>query len=108
MITSIPLSALELGLGFQRYEEISRNIGRIGLIPKEARQRIIDMANEKLSNKTKTLGLALIKDMAYDKSVYQLAGLDYSEGPPEEEGLFITAVADYLLRDISDFFHKTL
>ena len=99
MITSIPASALELGIDFQEYEKISRNIRRIRLIPKEARQRILDMANEKLCNKTRTLGLALIKDMAYDRIVYRLAGLSYADGPPERGGLFITSLADHLLRN---------
>ena len=84
MITSMPVSALELGIGFQEYEKISRNIGRIKLIQKEARQRILDMANERLCNKTRTLGLALMKDMAYDKQVYTLAGLSYADGPQKE------------------------
>lgn len=99
MITLIPASALELGIGFQEYEEISRNIRRIKLIPKEARQGILDRANEKLCDRTRTLCLNLMEDMAYDRRVYALAEIDYANGPPEGEGLFITSLADHLLRN---------
>ena len=36
--------------------------------------------------------------MAYDKGIYELAELKYHLGPPENEKLFISAIADYLLR----------
>ena len=36
--------------------------------------------------------------MAYDQGIYELAELKYYEGPPVGEKLFITSIADYLLR----------
>ena len=101
MITSIPKSALKLGIGFQEYRELSENIHRISLIHRNARQRILDQANKELSDKINPM-LALIRDLADDREVYKIAELSYANGPPEGEGLFITAVADYLLR------HKNL
>lgn len=36
--------------------------------------------------------------MAYDRQVYRIAKLKYSQGPRIGEDLFTTAIADYLLR----------
>ena len=37
--------------------------------------------------------------MGYDRGVYKIAEIPYSQGPPIGEKLFTTAVADYLLRE---------
>ena len=67
-------------------------------ISKPARQRILDRANKELSAELRTQTLPLIEKMAYDREVYKEAGLNYALGPPQGEGLFVTALADYLLR----------
>jgi len=98
MINSIPALALELGIGFKEYEEVANNIKRISLIPKFARQRIIERADKKFSCKLKHNITNLVWLMADDREVYKIAELKYSDGPPKNENLFTTALVDYLLR----------
>jgi hypothetical protein len=98
MLTSIPVTALELGIDFQGYEELARNIARMNCISERARQERINQANTELSERTKVLALQLIQEMAEDREVYQFAELKYWRGPPEGKALFSSAVADYLLR----------
>lgn len=98
MITSIPLSALKLRIDFQGYRELSENIHRVSLISKDERQRILEIADKELSSKVQSCVFDLQYDMAYDKEVYKIAGLNYGGGPPKGEKLFITAIADYLLK----------
>ena len=99
MIESIPLSALELGIDHERYEELARNIGRMRLINPEKRQRILEDANEKLPKDIFSKAQRLITDLSYDRGVFKIAEIPYHKGPPVGENLFTTAVADYLLRE---------
>ena len=95
---SIPKSALNLMLGFKEYEEIARNINRISLISMESRKEILRKGDETFSHGLIERIFRLQEDMAYDREVYRLAGLDYSRGPPEGEQLFISGIVDYLVR----------
>jgi len=98
MITSIPLSAFKLGIDFQGYKELAENIHRMSLISRDKRQGILEIADKELSRKVQGCIFDLQYDMASDREVYKIAGLNYANGPPEGEKLFITAIADYLLR----------
>jgi hypothetical protein len=95
---TIPVAAVRLGINFDTYEDVARNIIRMKAVSKLTRQEIIDRANNKSSLDTRLLALILIENMADDREVYKLAELDYGRGPPEGEALFTTAVVDYLLR----------
>lgn len=99
MVTSMPPPVSKLGLSLEDYFNIAKNIGIVSLLSKDARQKILDRANEELSAELRRKSKPLIEKMAYDRQVYEIAGLNYAKGPPEGEGLFITAVADYLLRN---------
>ena len=98
MINSIPLSALKLRIDFQGYRKLSENIHRMSLISKNERQKILEIADKELSSKVQSCAFDLQYDMADDREVYKIAGLSYANGPPEREKLFITAIADYLLK----------
>ncbi len=97
MINSIPISALRLGIGFDEYEKVARNIARVSLIPPRARQEIVKRADGELAPKIIDLINELVMNIAYDRAVFKIAGLKYWRGPPPGENLFSTAVADYLL-----------
>ncbi|MFH1801527.1 MAG: hypothetical protein ABH804_01700 [archaeon] len=94
-------SMVELGIGFEEYDSIARNIRRVSLIPLHKRIKILEDGNERISDETKLKIKNLLLDMAYDKRVYDLAEINYSKGPPKGEGLFITAIVDYFLRKIN-------
>lgn len=97
MINSIPLSAVELGIDFEEYEKIAWNIRRMSMISRTARQEVLERAQEAWPLEKRIKILKLGEDMADDRAVYKIAGLNYADGPPQGEKLFITAVADYLL-----------
>jgi hypothetical protein len=97
MIDSIPVSALKLGIGFEEYEKVARNIARVRSIPLRARQETLRRAERELPPETINDADKLVWDMADDRAVYKIAGLKYSRGPPPGENLFTTAVLDYLL-----------
>ena len=98
MITSVPIGIIQLGLGFEDYSKIAKNINRILNIPESKWQKILNRANSELSPKTREIGLRLNSDMAYDREFFTEADLPYHEGPPIP-GCFITSLADYLLRN---------
>lgn len=98
MKASIPKLALDLGLDFTDYENIAKNTKRISLVPKDKRQKILDRTNKELPPELRTKVHSLMGNMAYDRQVYRIAKLKYSQGPPIGEDLFTTAIADYLLR----------
>ncbi len=95
MLTSIPKLAVDVGISFEDYENIAKNIKRISLRPIEARQRILNRANKELPSELISNAKSLVNNMAYDGMVYKIAGLSYAQGPPEGEGLFTTAIADF-------------
>lgn len=97
-IESIPVSASELGIGFEGYNELARNISRMISIIPEQRQKILERADKELPGNIISKANGLVMDLANDRKVYEIAGLPYHRGPPEGQNLFITAVADYLLR----------
>jgi len=99
MLTSIPKLVADLGMNTQDYEKIVKNIKRMSLISLKARQRILDRANLELSSELLSSANSLREQMAYDGQVYKIAKLSYAQGPPKGEGLFITAITDYLLRN---------
>ncbi len=96
-VNSIPLVAVELEIDFQGYEDIAKNISRMKNIPKSKRENILARANKKISKDIRKKVNKLLEFMAYDKEVYRIAEIPYHLGPPKDEGLFITAIADYLL-----------
>ncbi|VVB83137.1 Uncharacterised protein [uncultured archaeon] len=95
---SIPLSAWNLGIGFEEYPVLARNISRMKNISKRAREEILSQGEEQFSEEQWKLISKLQEDMADDREVYKLAELDYWRGPPEGEKLFITSIVDYILR----------
>ena len=97
MIDSIPTSAADLGFNLKMYEELARNIGRMNSISPQNRENILNRADKKLNKDIGTKVKRLINDLVNDRQVYELAELPYHKGPPENKGLFITAVAEYLL-----------
>lgn len=99
MLTSIPKLAIDLGMDFKDYVNIAKNIKKMSLIPLEARQGILDRANLELSSELLSSANSLREQMAYDRQVYKIAKLSYAQGPPKGEGLFVTAIVDYLLRN---------
>ncbi len=100
-MNSIPLSAFELEIDENGYNEISRNIAWVQNLTQMQRQNILERANKELPIDIESRVRKLIIDMANDRAVYKVAELKYHKGPPEGQGLFITALADYLLREKS-------
>ena len=98
MTDSTPAPVLNLKDDFKAYYEISRNIGRVALIPHQTRLKILDRANKELSANRKDV-LNLIDELIGDDFVYEIAGINYAGNPHEIEELFTTALADYLLRN---------
>lgn len=98
MLTHIPKLAHELGIDFKGYEELAKNIQRMSMIPLWQRIKILERADSELPLELRIRAYPLVEEMAYDRQVYEIAGLEYSKGPPAEQKLFITALADYLLR----------
>jgi len=108
-MNSIPLSAAKLGITFEEYEEISKNIGlRMPFISRASREEILEHANQSgLMDYFEEI-LKLRNDMCYDREVYKIARLKYWKGPPKEENLFITGIIDYLLRNKPELSHLTI
>jgi len=98
MLTSIPILALKLGIGFKEYEEVAENIKKVSLISKFDRQKILERANKEFPDELKNKISDLVYLMADDRQVYKIAELKYSDGPPKGENLFTTSLVDYLLR----------
>lgn len=98
MIETIPLSALELGINHEEYCKLAQNISRMKLLSPEKRQRILENAYRELPKEISSKACKLIKDLTYDREVYEIAEIPYHKGPPKDQNLFMTAVADYLLR----------
>lgn len=97
---SVPVSAVDLNLSFEEYEEIARNIGlRMPLISRYSRDAILERANHSGLIKHFEEICKLQEDMCNDKEVYRIAGLKYWKGPPAGENLFMTGIIDYLLRN---------
>ncbi len=98
MDDSIPLSAFKIGINHDEYWEIARvmrdEIKRMSILERE---RILDIAEERLNYNYNDL-YKIVIDMAYDRKIYEIAELDYVEGPPEGEKLFITSLTYFLLR----------
>ena len=107
MIDSIPLSAVNLGIGHKEYEDIARNIHRVSLLSLSARISIIERAEGTLPSQLMPLITNLQWDMAGDRKVYPLAELEYSQGPPKGQNLFATGIADYLMRFYAKYPEKT-
>ena len=99
MINSIPLSAVNLDIDFKGYNELARNIKRMKLLTKKQKERILDRADKEIPKEINSKARKLIEDMSYDREVYKIAEIPYHEGPPKNQKLFTTAMADYLLRN---------
>jgi len=98
MISSIPVSAVNLGIDFKGYEELAKNIREIACLKIEDRQKFLDIANITFSRETNLKINKLVFDMADDREFYKLANMDYVRGPPEGEAIFTTTVIYYLLK----------
>ena len=96
----LPLKITKLGLNHKDYANIAKNVNRILNMPNDKWQNILNRANNELSSKLRTIAHPIIKSMAYDREFFKKANLCYSNGPLIQEG-FITALADYLLRNMT-------
>lgn len=103
MISSVPVSLIDSGFKVKEYEIIARNISRMALISQRQRQEILQQAQNELTLEEQESIIRLRDDMADNEEVYALAGLNYAQGPPAGEKLFLSAIADYCLR--SRFFN---
>jgi len=99
MINSIPLSAVNLDIDFMGYNKLAQNIKRMKLLTKEQKERILHRADKEIPKEINSKARKLIEDMSYDREVYKIAEIPYHEGPPKNQKLFTTAMADYLLRN---------
>ena len=77
MLTTIPISALEIGIDFEGYVEVAKNIGRMLIIPLWKRKKILEEADKKLPKDINKKIRRVILDMANDKEVYNIAGIPY-------------------------------
>jgi len=98
MFDSIPVSALELGIGFREYEDLARSVRDVASLKMRERQGLLDLANIFFSGKTILKMQKLVIDMADDREFYRIAEMNYSRGPPEGEGIFTTGLAYHLLK----------
>jgi len=98
MMESIPVSALELGIDFEGYDDLAQNIERMGFLIPEQRQRILKRVDKELPENIIFRANELIDDLFNDRNAYEIAGIPYHEGSPEGQQIFTTAVFDYLLR----------
>jgi|APSaa5957512576_1039674.scaffolds.fasta_scaffold170261_1 hypothetical protein len=98
MITSIPIELSRLNLGAEDYKKIARNVNRILKMSEEVWKRILNRANSELSLEVRTIAHPIVEHMANDREFYNEANLNYPNGPPKQ-GCFVTALADYLLRN---------
>ena len=96
-MNSVPTEIIQLGLGFDDYDRIAKNVKRV-LDMQSAWGRILDRANSELSDEVSAIGTKLPLAMASDREFFEVAGLPYADGIPEQ-GCFTVAVADYLLRN---------
>lgn len=97
-MNSVPIGIARLGLGVDDYVAIARNVNRVLDMPECSWQRILDRANSDLSKEVVAIATQLPLSMANDREFFREAGLPYGPGVPVQ-GCFITAVADYLLRN---------
>ena len=98
MMESIPLSALELGIDFEGYDDLAQNIRRMRFLSLRERQRILERADKELPENIISRANELREDLSNDKNVYEISGIPYHKGPPEGQKNFTTAIFDYLLR----------
>lgn len=98
MMETIPLSALELGIDYEGYIELAKNIKVMNLLSPERREYIQKEAYEKLPERIFQQTQKLVLDLTYDREVYKIAEIPYHRGPGGTN-LFTTAVDDYLLRE---------
>ena len=95
---SVPVEIVRLGLGVDDYVAMARNVRRILNVDKTAWEKILDRANEEFSDEARVTAMGLSVAMCYDREFFREAGFKYANGPPVS-GCFITAIADYLLRN---------
>ena len=98
MISSIPLSAQEFGIGFREYEEMARSVRDVRLMTRSKRNEILKLGGILLGRDVQNRAMQLLEDTCDDRGFYNLAGLPYWKGPPVGEKIFITTVIGYLLR----------
>ncbi len=97
IMNTIPVSALNLGIGFEEYPELGRNVHHMLSISHEARISILTQADKEIPHLFHP-AVKLRDDMQYDRGIHEIAGLEYHKGTQEKQ-VFISAVADYLLRE---------
>ncbi len=89
----------ELYLKSSDIEEIAKNIIKVGALTRFQREEIIRRGIREIPGRILIEIDGLILDLAYDCLIYQIANLNYCEGPPINENLFTTAVIDYVLKN---------
>lgn len=97
-MTFLPVSAAKLGIDLYGYEDLIKGIEKIVKMPLAEREKILWRASQEIPYEVIVIAIELVDDLASEKEAYEYAGIPYSKGPPEEESIFTTAVADYLLR----------
>ena len=93
----MPLNAERLGIDEKGYKDIARNISRMKSLTPRQREEILKRANENLPQNIGPFIRGLIQDGFYDREIFEIAGIPYHKNP--EKGIFITALADYFLRN---------
>ncbi len=97
MKTSI-CSIAGIKLTAEDYDEIAYNIGRMKDLSLQRRLKIVEQANNMLSEETRREIQLLVINLANEKRVYEIAGLSYSDGPPADQLLFTSGVTEYVLK----------
>ena len=99
ILSSIPVNAFEIGIGFDEYAEIALNIRRMKLLSPEQRWEILERADRELPKAVSHIAMKIMKGLFYDREVFKIAGISYGKEPPEGNIIIKMALADYLLRN---------
>ena len=100
MITSIPVSALELGISFNEFPKLAKNVRRMKYLTKWQRQEILERGDREFPKEVIPKIMKLIKDIScYDKEFCKVAEIPYDKGRSDMVELSGTGVTDYLLRN---------
>lgn len=99
---SMPKNAVEFGLIREGLSEISCYIKVADLLNQEDRDRIISQG-QNLPLEIRVRIPLLVRDLANERMVYDLAGLRYEDGPPVDKDTFTAGVFLYFLVHEKDY-----
>ncbi len=97
IMNSVPVEIIQLGLKFDDYSGIARNVNRV-LNMRDKWDDIFDRANLELPEWATALEIRLSEAMSYDREFFKEANMNYSEGTPAQ-GCLSASTADYLARN---------